>query len=340
MTYEDVLKNATKEVGPYCFACAKCDGRACKNSIPGPGSKGSGTVAINNYNAWKKITLNLDTIYEQQEISTESVLFGKKMNIPVFAGPIGGTKSHYGNKYSDSEYNSLLVKNCVNAGIVAFTGDGLNIEIMTEASKIIKANAGLGIPTIKPWNLKTFKKRFDIVKKANPIAFAMDIDSVGLPFLKNQTPPAGVKSVKQLKEITSWTKTPFIVKGIMTVKGALKAIEAGASAIVVSNHGGRVLDYSEPTASVLHAISVAVSNKITVLVDGGIRDGSDVFKALALGADGVIIARRFQTMVYGDKENGVSLYVEKLTEELKDTMKMCGANKIKDINIDMINFKS
>ena len=338
MTYEDVLKKATKEVGPYCFACTKCDGRACKNSIPGPGAKGSGTVAINNYNAWKKITLNLDTIYVQQEISTESTLFGKKMSIPVFAGPIGGTKSHYGSKYSDSEYNSLLVRNCIKTGIVAFTGDGLNIEIMTEASKIIKENNGVGIPTIKPWNLETFKKRFDIVKQANPIAFAMDIDSVGLPFLKNQNPPAGAKSVDELKKITSWTNTPFIVKGIMTVKGALKALEAGASAIVVSNHGGRVLDYSVPTANVLHAICSAVSNKMTVLVDGGIRDGSDVFKALALGADGVIIARRFQTMVYGDKDNGVSLYVEKLTEELKDTMKMCGANKIKDINIDMINF--
>lgn len=337
MTFEDVLKKAKDQVGPYCKTCSKCDGRACKNSIPGPGAKGSGTVAINNYNAWKNITLNLDTIYEQSEISTESILFNQKLSIPVFAGPIGGTKSHYGDKYSDSEYDNLLVKSCVESGIVAFTGDGLNLDIMTEASKIIKDNNGLGIPTIKPWNLKTFKERFDLVLKSDPIAIAMDIDSIGLPFLKNQNPPAGAKSVGELKEIVSWSNKPFIVKGIMTVSGALKALEAGASAIIVSNHGGRVLDYAEPTANVLFNIAKAVNGRMTVLVDGGIRDGSDIFKALALGANGVLIARRFQTMVYGDSSVGVSLYVEKLKGELEDVMRMCGANSISEIKYSMVN---
>ena len=71
----------------------------------------------------------------------------------------------------------------------------------------------------------------------------------------------------------------------MTVNGAKKALEAGASGIVVSNHGGRVLDQCPATAEVLPAIADAVGDKMTILVDGGIRTGMDVFKALALGAD-------------------------------------------------------
>ena len=84
----------------------------------------------------------------------------------------------------------------------------------------------------------------------------------------------------------------------MTVKGALKAKEAGASAIVVSNHGGRVLDQCPTTAEVLPEIAEAVGADMKILVDGGIRSGVDVFKALALGADAVLIGRPFVTAVY------------------------------------------
>ena len=101
------------------------------------------------------------------------------------------------------------------------------------------------------------------------------------------------------REIVKLAGAPLILKGIMTVKGALTAKEAGAKAIVVSNHGGRVLDQCPSTAEVLPAIVEAVGQEMTVLVDGGIRSGVDVFKALAMGADGVLIARPFVTAVYG-----------------------------------------
>ena len=129
---------------------------------------------------------------------------------------------------------------------------------------------------------------------------------------------------------------PFILKGIMTVSGALKALEAGASGIVVSNHGGRVLDQCPATAEVLPAIVDAVGGRMTVLVDGGIRTGMDVFKALALGADAVLIGRPFVNMVYGGGAEGVQVYVDKLKAELADTMAMCGAHSLSDIKRSMI----
>jgi isopentenyl diphosphate isomerase/L-lactate dehydrogenase-like FMN-dependent dehydrogenase len=113
-------------------------------------------------------------------------------------------------------------------------------------------------------------------------------------------------------------------------------MEAGASAIVVSNHGGRVLDGCPATAEVLPEIVEAVQGKMKIIVDGGIRTGTDVFKAIALGADAVIIARPFVTAVFGGGEEGVKAYVEKLKSELEDTMAMTGALKISDITKDMV----
>ena len=120
------------------------------------------------------------------------------------------------------------------------------------------------------------------------------------------------------------------------MKGALKAKEAGASAIVVSNHGGRVLDQCPATAEVLEAIAEAVGDSMTVLVDGGIRSGVDIFKALALGADGVLICRPFVTAVYGGAEEGARELIDRLGSELKDTMAMCGASSLEEISRDMI----
>ena len=73
-----------------------------------------------------------------------------------------------------------------------------------------------------------------------------------------------------------------------------------------------------------------------IFVDGGIRSGVDIFKALAMGADGVIIARPFVTAVYGGQEEGIRLYLEKIGSELKDTMEMCGVSNLKNISEDMI----
>jgi len=192
------------------------------------------------------------------------------------------------------------------------------------------------VPTIKPWNIDLIREKMGKVQESDPFAIAMDIDAAGLPFLKNLTPPAGSKTVEELKEIVAIAEKPFILKGIMTVKGALKALEAGASAIVVSNHGGRVLDQCPATAEVLPAIVDAVGGKMTILVDGGIRTGVDVFKALALGADGVIIARPFVNMIYGGGAEGVQVYVDKLKAELADTMAMCGAHSLADIDRSMV----
>ncbi len=336
MTYPEVLAAARSCSGPYCKACPVCNGRACGNTVPGPGAKGTGTVAIRNYEAWQKVYLNMDTICEGGPVDTGFTLFGQHYDLPVFAGPVGAVKLHYGDKYTDQEYNDILVPACAQAGIAAFTGDGTNPEVFTAAARSIGKNDGKGIPTVKPWDQNTVFSKLDAAKAAGAKVFAMDIDAAGLPFLKGLNPPAGPKTVEQLREIIRYVDAPFIIKGVMTVKGALKALEAGAAGIVVSNHGGRVQDGVPATAEVLPAIAQAVKGKLTILVDGGIRSGVDVCKALALGADAVIMARPYVTAVYGGGAEGVKLLTQKLHGELADTMAMCGVHSLKEINSDLL----
>ena len=270
-------------------------------------------------------------------LSTPLSLFGRTFKYPIFAGPVGAVQLHYGDCLDDVTYNDILVSACAKNGIAAFTGDGTDPNVMVAATKAIKNAEGAGIPTVKPWNIETIREKMELVHESGAFAVAMDIDAAGLPFLKNLDPPAGSKTVSELRDIIQMAGTPFIVKGIMTVKGALKAKETGASAIIVSNHGGRVLDQCPATAEVLESIVKALEGSgMKILVDGGIRSGTDVFKALALGADGVVIARPFVTAVYGGEADGVRVYIDKIGTELEDTMKMCGVSSLDEITRDCV----
>lgn len=334
MEYLEMLEHARKAFNGYCKACPICDGRGCTNKIPGPGAKGYGDNAILNFKAWKKYRLRLDTIHESFIPDTNFDLFGHTFKAPIFVGPVGAVNLHYGPLYNDLEYNEMVVKGAKESGILAFTGDGINPLVVESASKAILLNDGIGIPTIKPWNKEDFNLRMEEVNKSNSIAVAMDVDAAGLPFLRKTN--AGFKDVSDLNEIIKKVNKPFIVKGVLSLNGAMKALEAGASAIVVSNHGGRVLEDTIPTALVLKEISDKLKGKIKILVDGGIRSGADIFKALALGADGVLIARPYVTAVYGAKEEGVKILTEKLISELKDSMMLTGAKNLNEITYDKI----
>lgn len=335
MTYQQVIQQARGQMGP-CKACPVCDGKGCRGTIPGPGAKGIGDTAIRNYNAWQAVRLNMDTICASGQPDTRCSLLGQQFSLPVFAGPVGAVQLHYGRKYNDIDYNDILVPACREAGILAFTGDGADPAVMVAACGAVKQCGGFGIPTVKPWDAATIAEKMALVRDARALAVAMDIDAAGLPFLKNHVPPAGSKTVAELREIIAAAGVPFLIKGIMTVRGAQKALEAGAAGIVVSNHGGRVLDGTPATAEVLPEIAAAVGGRALVLVDGGIRTGLDVFRALALGADAVLIARPFVTAVYGAGADGVRSYVAQLQAELADAMSMCGARSLADISRDMV----
>ena len=336
MNYNEMLEKARGLVGPYCKACPVCNGKACGNSMPGPGSKQPGNGAARNYDAWQRVFVNMDTICSNDEPDTTFEFNGHKFDLPIFIAPIGALTMHYGDLYDDFSYNDIIIPASVEGGSAAFTGDGVDPEIMNPAAAAMAKVGGMGIPTIKPWNVEAVKEKLDVLNSSGIFAAAMDIDGAGLPFLKAMNPNAGSKTVEELREVISYAKMPFIIKGIMTPHAAEKAVEAGAAGIVVSNHGGRVLGQTRATADVLPEIAKAVSGKCTIFVDGGLRNGVDVFKALALGADAVLIGRPLIPTIYAAQKDGVRTLYAKYKAELKDTMTMCGAHSLAEISASMV----
>lgn len=336
MTYQDLINNAKKRIGPHCKVCPQCNGIACKGVIPGPGGKGTGIGFVRNYQAFREVGLNMDTLHDVNLPDTSIELFGMTFNVPFFAAPVGAVQLHYSDLYDDLTYSEVLIEGCKNAGSLAFTGDGVKSEVFDGTALAIKKFNGIGIPTIKPWRKEEVIEKIRTAEDANAIAVAMDVDAAGLTMLAAQGKPVYPLTVKTLSEIIAATNLPFIIKGIMTVEGAQKALEAGAYGIVVSNHGGRVLDDTPSTLSVLPKIAESVKGKMKIFIDGGIRTGLDVFKAIALGADAVLIARPFVTAVYGGGVEGVELLNQRIQEELKSAMLMTGCKNLSEIDSNKI----
>ncbi|XP_004303717.1 PREDICTED: peroxisomal (S)-2-hydroxy-acid oxidase GLO4-like [Fragaria vesca subsp. vesca] len=137
------------------------------------------------------------------------------------------------------------------------------------------------------------------------------------------------------EDVVGWLKSitnlPILMKGILTHEDARKAVEVGVAGIVVSNHGARQLDYTPASISVLEEVVQAVGGKVPVLFDGGIRRGTDVFKALALGAQAVLVGRPVIFGLAADGEYGVRKVMKMLKDELELTMALSGCPSVQDI---------
>lgn len=336
MTYDEVLKNA-KAMGLSCRVCPDCNGIACRGELPGVGGKGSGKSFTNCVNFLKSIDINLDAVYESRGQDTSCPMFGRTWSMPVFGAPVGGAAFNYGCKtVDDASLTRAQVSGALQAGTVAFTPDGPLDGFFDASIRALKEAGGVGVPTIKPWKNEKVIENLRLAEDAGAIAAAMDVDSAGLINLKLMGKPVDPKSPEDIREIAAATKLPFFIKGIMTVRAAKLCREAGACGIVVSSHGGRVLEDAPPTCSVVPEIRAALGPDFKILVDGGIRSGADVFKALALGADAVLIGRPYTLAGLAGGAEGVRLYFEKIRSELVDVMVMTGCASLADITPDKV----
>ena len=133
---------------------------------------------------------------------------------------------------------------------------------------------------------------------------------------------------------------PVILKGVMTVRDAEAAVRVGAAGIIVSNHGGRVLDHTPGTADVLPEIAAAVKGRIRILVDGGVRSGADVMKMLALGAEAVLVGRPMAVAAVGGGSEAVSFLLERYAHDLRTAMIYAGCATPADISSSAIRFRN
>ena len=336
MDYNEMLKNAREKLNGSCKVCKVCNGVACAGEVPGMGGKGSGQAFIENVRALERVKLNMRVIHNAADPDTSIELFDKKMDAPIFAAPITGTTLNMGGQLTEREYIEPVVEGCANTGIYAMVGDTAVDAFLIENLDVLKCHGGNGIVFIKPWDNENIIKKIRLAEEAGAFAVGVDIDACGLVTLSLHGKPVVPKDLEQIKELVKSTELPFILKGIMTVEDALMAVEAGADAIVVSNHGGRVLDFTPGSADVLPEIAKAVKGKIKILVDGGVRTGVDVVKMLGLGADAVLIGRPFVTASFGGATDGVETYVNKIKSEIKGAMILTGCSNISEIDEKVI----
>ena len=178
------------------------------------------------------------------------------------------------------------------------------------------------------WSLST------LIKGA-PKPMNYQTSNSGKRFIRGES--RGATDWNTLKRIRDIWKDKLIVKGVMSVEDALKIKSYGADAVYVSNHGGRQLDSAPIAIKSLEAIRQAVGEKYPLIFDSGIRTGSDIVRALALGADYVMIGRPLMYAIGADGEQGLQRIVEIIKEELSTTLGLVGLNDINDISSKIID---
>ena len=323
---KDLRSLAKERMQGFCRVCPICDGK--------------GTAFHNNISALKKVRVNMRLVHEIKSPDTSCSLLELELSLPILAAPIGGVSFNMGGAITEEQYTNAIIDACKGAGIIGCTGDGVPPFIYESGFASIKNAAGYGIPFIKPWDSDEFNEKLQKAADTNCSIIGMDIDAAGLITLAKMGRPVSPKGPKELAIIVEKIHKlgkKFILKGIMTEEDAQAAVNAGCDAIVVSNHGGRVLDHTPGTAEVLPAIAAKVKNKISIIVDGGIRDGVDILKMLALGADAVMIGRPYSIAALGGEKEAVSLYTETLRGQLTAAMVLTGCPSIKEAGMHLIN---
>lgn len=337
MDMKTVRAQAREQLKGFCRVCPVCDGRACAGEVPGMGGVGTGSAFKSNLEALAQVRLNLRTVHGVKEPDLRFNLWGKPLAMPILGAPITGSTYNMGGKMSEEDFIAEMVAGALMAGSLCMTGDGADPTMFGSGIKAGAANRGGSIAIIKPRTQEVIKSHLKTAEEAGVLAAGMDIDGAGLVTMAMKGQPVGPKTPAELAEVIGATKLPFIVKGIMTADEAEAAVKAGAAAIVVSNHGGRVLDFTPGAAEVLPDIAARVKGKAIIFADGGVRSGADVLKLLALGADAVLVGRPLIVAAFGGGREGVAMVLNQMRNELLQAMLLTGTADVKTVSASIIH---
>ena len=307
-----------------------------------------------NEEAFKNIFLETATLEDLKGANTKIELFGQEYNSPIFLAPVAYQKLVDKN----GEISTVLGANAMNVSMCVSSFSSSTLEdISSYATSPLWFQ--LYIQPDMNINLELIKKAQNLGYKALVITIDAPISGIRnteqragffLPEginainIENLNPLQTTNNFENILDITSilptWkdiefikknTKLPVILKGITSVTYAKKAIELGIDGIIVSNHGGRTIDTLPSTIELLPKIAKAVENKIPILLDGGIRRGTDIIKAIALGASAVMIGRPIMYGLATAGALGVAHTLKILKEELEVSMIFTGCKDIETI---------
>jgi isopentenyl diphosphate isomerase/L-lactate dehydrogenase-like FMN-dependent dehydrogenase len=264
-------------------------------------------------------------IIDSLEASTQTVLFDRNFETPILSAALSGLTD-----ITDKPLTEIA-KGVGRSGSMMWVG----IASPDQVKGVLETE----VPTVrivKPFqDLEMMKKELREAEEGGAIAVGTDIDFFYGSKRGDRTsaPKAmGAKSVKELKELANGTQLPFILKGILSAQDAEKALEIGAGGIVVSNHGGGIIDYAAHPLEVLPEIKEVIGNQMPIFADSGFRRGSDVMKALALGANAVLVGWTLVMGLAANGSEGVAEMISILTGELQRIMSVTGCKNLGEIN--------
>jgi isopentenyl diphosphate isomerase/L-lactate dehydrogenase-like FMN-dependent dehydrogenase/biotin carboxylase len=324
-----IRKEAAVKLSGVCSVCRVCDGVECAGWLPGIGSCGNGGGFKQNLRTLQEIDVLSDVFSELDNINTGSDLFGIPLDLPVIPAPISNIKRNLRAVFSEDEYNRIVLTGAKKSGSIGCIAQR---EYEQEEESVdylfgpLGDVYGHGIPFFNPYaGLTAAHNHIEQAYKLGAKVVGLSVDVKDKPI-----------GDRWLPELVKNTPVPLLVKGILSPGNALRALEAGVKGLILSNRGGRVLENLPSGYHMLQEIRKEAGNSAMIIVDGGIRSGEDVFKALALGAHLVLIGRPVFISSAGAGREGVSFYLNKIRNELRNTMLLAGAKTVSEIKADMI----
>jgi len=263
------------------------------------------------------------------DVDTSLTIFGVELKTPAFCSPISQLDWMEKTDIFD------IAQGIKNAGSLLMLGIG--------GSKELQDAIDTGVPVVKM--VKPYRRTELIYEKVRDaeshgcVAVGMDIDHFHGLLVGDEiqrTELFAPQQTSELRQVFSQTKLPFIIKGVLSISDAQKAVDLGASAVVVSNHGPGSFSFSVPSMIALPRITDSVGKQVTVLIDSGFKTGNDVFKALAFGAKGVGFASSILLALAAQGSEGVELLINQITAELQRTMAGTGCPNLSAINREII----
>lgn len=265
------------------------------------------------------------------DIST--MFLDEKFDMPVMTPAFSHLKNYAGREHNGLEEYSIAAKEC---NILNFCGMMENDQFQ----RIVDTGAKT-VRIVKPYadNAKV-KDQMQFAECVGAFGIGMDIDHIfgenGLDVVVGEK--MAEQTMDMLRSYVELTKLPFVVKGVLSVSDATKCADIGAKAIIVSHHHGR-LPYAVPPMMLLPRIKEALKGRdVKIIVDCGIATGSDVFKALALGADACAVGRSMLPALEKDGVAGVSEFIKKIGKELRYVMSFTGFAHVEDIDDSVLHF--
>jgi 4-hydroxymandelate oxidase len=311
--------------------------------------------AVENVTAWRNIRLRPRVLNDVENIDTRVTLLGHAVPTPVLVAPTGRHKLFHsegergaaaaGVTYVMACFSNVLLEDAAAERRAAPQWFQLyywpnRAEVEAFIDRVAAAGFTALVLTVDApvggWSPRAARDQHE------PSPDILNINMPGSPMARTAYHPDFAGKVvypatwRELEWLAKRSPIPVIVKGVLRADDAVRCVECGARAIMVSNHGGRHLDTTVTTAAALGEIAAALSGRAEVYVDGGIRRGTDIFKALALGARAVMIGRPVIWGLTLRGADGVAEVLEHLRIELMRAMQLSGTAALKDITRDLV----